>query len=129
MNYEEVKQQCMMLGRNMVCLKCTSDDMCPICLGDLYGKRVFVGSCGHTWHLSCHQRIREHEHLHCCICRRLLLTSDNKKENSDTEWPEQFVDYLWRQINTRRDGDLNWMIQPHLPPGITPDATPDDSVN
>ena len=71
--YAELYHTATACNRSVVALFCTVHDACPICLADMYGRRVFITSCGHVWHLRCHQKILAHDLDTCCMCRSVFV--------------------------------------------------------
>lgn len=99
MRYEDVRSECLRLNRNMVSLRCTSDDECPICVQPLYGRPVYVTACGHTWHLSCQRKCRSHKMRRCCICRaHLAQTDDEADADADVDAALWSMDIPWREL-------------------------------
>ena len=81
----------------MVSLCCTSTDDCPVCLGALANKKVFITPCGHVWHLSCHHKLKSHGVRKCCMCRKRFRP--RKAPAAPPPLPEFFPPDVWAPIH------------------------------
>ncbi len=59
---------------------------CPVCYE--YTVSVFTNTCQHSWCKSCHQRMMDHKHTDCPLCRETIVLpySPKIKQNFYIEW-------------------------------------------
>ena len=85
--YAELYRTATTRNRSVVALRCDVHEACPICLADMYGRRVFITSCGHVWHLRCHHDLIAYEYDTCCMCRSVFV-----RAVADDD-PSLFIDF------------------------------------
>lgn len=94
-----IRERCMDLDRNMICVKCKTADECPVCLKALEGSVVYVGKCGHAWHLKCQRRLVAFGHHACSLCRCDLGTkNEEESEDEQEEWPDVMLQHVVTQL-------------------------------
>jgi hypothetical protein len=79
---------------------------CSICLEKILEHNVYVTNCGHKFHKSCSEQLKENGHYKCPMCRKVMFDhSSNIDENTATSY-ENFRETI-RNVSNNTEENRN----------------------